>query len=276
VIARAVPLREALDGLQLGGKAVQLGAALRAGLPVPDGVVLPPGLVKAAVAGDTGAREALERLATTFDGPVAVRSSGIGEDGTTASFAGQHGTRLNVPAGGLVAAVVEVWRSGHSDGALAYRRAMGLDGTVAVAVVVQRLIAADRAGVMFTRHPIDGRHELVIEAAWGLGEAVVGGQVIPDRYHLAPTGEVIERVAGEKQVAVLRGPSGGTFLHPLPAEQMHRLCLSEQDLDALGRLAGACEVAMGPARDVEWAFDARGLHLLQCRPMTTVATLAAL
>ena len=276
MIADVVQLREAVDEGQLGGKAVQLGAALRAGLPVPDGVALPAGLVKRAGTDDADARGSLERLAASLAGPLAVRSSGIGEDGTTASFAGQHATCLNVPADGLVAAVADVWRSAHSDGALAYRRAMRVDSAVAVAVVAQQLVVAERAGVMFTRHPIDGRHEVVIEAAWGLGQAVVDGQVIPDRYHLAPTGEVIERVPGEKHVAVLRAPDGGTFSHPLPADRAHRLCLSEEDLAALRRLADACEAAMGPARDVEWAFDARGLHLLQCRPMTAVATLAAL
>ena len=275
MIPDVVPLCEAVDEGQLGGKAVQLGAALRAGLPVPDGVALPAGLVERAGTGEADARDALEGLAGSLGGPLAIRSSGIGEDGTTASFAGQHATCLNVPADGLVAAVADVWRSAHSSGALAYRRAMGVDGAVAVAVVAQRLVTAERAGVMFTRHPIDGRHERVIEAAWGLGQVVVDGQVIPDRYHLTPTGEVIERVPGEKHVAVYRVPDGGTFTHPLAAEQAQRLCLAEEDLAALGRLANACEAAMGPARDVEWAFDAGGLHLLQCRPMTTVATLAA-
>ena len=275
MIADVVPLGEAVDEGQLGGKAVQLGAALRAGLPVPDGVALPAGLVERAATGDTDARDALEGLAGSLEGPLAIRSSGIGEDGTTASFAGQHATCLNVTADGLVAAVADVWRSAHSDGALAYRRTMGVEGAVAVAVVAQRLVAAERAGVMFTRHPIDGRHERVSEGAWGLGQAVVDGQVIPDRYHLAPTGEVIARVPGAKHVAVLRAPDGGTFSHPLPAERAHRLCLADEDLAALGRLADACEAAMGPARDIEWAFDTSGLHLLQCRAMTTVATLAA-
>ena len=131
--------------------------------------------------------------------PLAVRSSAVGEDSEEASFAGQHLTCLNVrSAADGVAAVAAIWRSAHSDSALAYRRRLGLTDSPRIAVVVQQLVDADCAGVLFTRNPLDGADELVVEAAWGLGEAVVAGLVTPDRFRVARDGTVLERVAGTR------------------------------------------------------------------------------
>ena len=119
-------------------------------------------------------------------GPLAVRSSAVDEDGADASFAGQHLTLLNVPsADALGTALREIWWSANSDSAISYRKRVGLFTRPSVAVVVQVLLDPESAGVMFTRNPISGADERMIEASWGLGEAVVAGVVIPDSYRVA-------------------------------------------------------------------------------------------
>lgn len=193
----------ALDESQFGGKAVGLGAALRAGLPVPEGMALPELLVAAVAAGDPAAAAGLSRVRDSLPGPLAVRSSCVGEDSAAATFAGQHLTRLNVRSlDQLIEAVAAVWRSGCSESALAYRRKLGLEGAPRMGAVVQRLLDPEVSGVLFTRHPVTGADERVIEATWGLGEAVVQGLVIPDSYRLSPGGEVLERSPGSKPVTI--------------------------------------------------------------------------
>ena len=166
-----------------------------------------------------------------------------------------------------------IWRSAHTDSALAYRRRLGLTGTPRIAVVVQELVDADCAGVLFTRNPLDGADELVVEAAWGLGEAVVAGLVTPDRFRVARDGTVLERVAGEKDVAVTLAPEGGTQEVAISGERTRMLCLDDGRLAALARLAERCERVFSGARDLEWAFGGETLHLLQCRRVTTAAAL---
>ena len=267
----AVPLADALDERTFGGKAVQLGAAVRAGLPVPDGFALSADLVAAVAQVDRTAHETLDEIAERLAGPFAVRSSAVGEDSATASFAGQHATVLNVQGVAAIAeAVAAVWRSAWSESALAYRRRMGASGPVRTGVVVQRLVAADVAGVLFTRNPVSGADELVVEASWGLGEAVVQGLVVPDLYRVARTGEVIERRAGAKTVALRRLVDGGTRAEPVDPGLVARLCLADRHLAALSRMAIRCGDVFGPGpHDIEWAFEADAPYLLQRRPIAT-------
>lgn len=264
-----VPLAEARDEAALGGKAVQLGAALRAGLPVPPGVALAAGLVEAVAAGDPEARAELEGIGALVSGPVAVRSSAVGEDSAEASFAGQHLTQLNVrdPAG-LAEAVAAVWASARSEAALAYRLRLGIEGQPRTGVVVQRLLDPEVAGVLFTRNPLDGADERVVEASWGLGEAVVAGRVIPDRFRIARDGTVLERTPGWKPVALRPSASGGTVEEPVPAGLVEQLCLDDRRLAELHGLASRCEDSFGPGRDLEWAFAGHTVYLLQCRAVT--------
>jgi pyruvate,water dikinase len=264
----AVALAEAYDEGELGGKAVQLGAALRAGLPVPEGVALPAALVAAVAADDPAAVTELSAVRDSIPGPLAVRSSCAGEDSTAASFAGQHLTRLNVRSlDQLVEAVAAVWGSGRSASALAYRRKLGVEGDPRMGVVVQRLLDPEVAGVLFTRHPVTGADEHVIEATWGLGEAVVQGLVTPDRYRLSPTGEVLERSPGRKQVAIRARPDAAA-VEPVAAHLVQALCLDDRRLAALHSLARRCEEAFPGPSDLEWAFVDETLHLLQRRAIT--------
>ena len=114
-----------------------------------------------------------------------MRSSAVDEDGTDASFAGQHLTLLNVPsADDVPSALREIWWSANSDSAITYRQRVGLFTRPSVGVVIQTLLDPDVAGVMFTKNPVTGADERVIEASWGLGEAVVAGLVIPDTFRV--------------------------------------------------------------------------------------------
>jgi pyruvate,water dikinase len=125
---------------------------------------------------------------------------------------------------------------------------------------------------MFTQNPITGADERMIEASWGLGEAVVAGLVIPDNFRIARSGEVLERKPGLKKIAIRTLPDGGTVEQEVPAELAERLCLDDDQLAALHHLADRCEQVYGPARDIEWAFADGELYLLQCRAVTRVGS----
>jgi pyruvate, water dikinase len=265
-----VPLEQAHDEERYGGKAVNLGAALRAGLPVPRGVALGVEAVDALAAGDGAAGEQLSIwLAELGHARLAVRSSAVGEDSAEASFAGQHLTRLNVRGPGAVTiAVREVWASGRTSSALAYRRRLTLAGEPRVAVIVQELVLPECAGVLFTRNPLTGADERVIDAAWGLGEAVVSGLVTPDRWRLRRGGELVEEAIGEKDLEITWAPEGGTVEREVPADRASVPCLGAERLAALEDLAARCERWFEGPSDLEWAFTGTALHLLQRRAVT--------
>jgi Pyruvate phosphate dikinase, AMP/ATP-binding domain/Cyclic nucleotide-binding domain len=264
-----VPLEQALDESLFGSKAVGLGEAARAGLPLPPGVALSGAVVEAVAGGEKQAIEDVAKLVQTLASPLAVRSSAVDEDGAEASFAGQHMTLLNVPGVDAVAdALREIWWSANSDSAITYRQRVGLFRRPSVGVVVQSLLDPDCAGVMFTRNPMNGADERVIEASWGLGEAVVAGMVIPDNFRIDRSGQVLDRTPGLKKIAIRTLPEGGTFEEKLSPELAEQLCLDDTQLEDLHRLASRCEEVYGPARDIEWAFAGGQLYLLQCRAIT--------
>jgi pyruvate, water dikinase len=266
---RPTPLGDALEEAQFGGKAASLARSLRAGLPVPPGFALGTAHVDAVFEGHAAMVESLRAQFTGLAGPCAVRSSAIGEDSEEASFAGQHLTVLNVrDQDRVVEAVLEVRASAHTESARAYRRKLGMDDAPRIGVVVQRMIEPDCAGVMFTRNPIDGSDQRVIEASWGLGEAVVAGLVVPDNYALDGGGRVLRRTAGEKDIALRASADGGTVEEAVAEELATALCLSDQMLAQLHDLAGRCEAFFGKGLDLEWAFAGGTLYLLQCRAIT--------
>jgi pyruvate,water dikinase len=267
-----VPLVEATEESLYGAKALGLGDALRAGLPVPPGIALAGPEVDLIAAGDDAATTALRGALDDLPMPVAVRSSAVGEDSAGASFAGQHITVLNVPSVDEVeAAVRQVWWSANSDSAITYRKRLGVFERPSVGVVVQSLLQPEAAGVMFTRNPITGADERMIEASWGLGEAVVSGRVIPDSFTLARDGSVLSRRPGVKEFAIRGVPGGGTVDEKVSPELVESLCLDDEQLAALSALADDCERVYGPQRDIEWAFADGRLYLLQCRAVTVSA-----
>lgn len=267
---KVVPLARARETSLYGSKAVGLGDAARQRLPVPPGVALSGDLVDAVASGEDRAIDQVAKAIAPLAPPFAVRSSAVDEDGVAASFAGQHRTVLNVhSAADVPHAVREVWWYANSDAAITYRQRVGLFVRPSVGVVVQTLLDPAVAGVMFTEHPVTGDDERLIEASWGLGEAVVAGLVVPDHFRLDRSGRVLQRKAGRKRIAIRSLPSGGTFEEPVAAAQMSQLCLDDAQLAALSALALQCEKVYGPRRDIEWAFQAGTLYLLQCRAVTT-------
>ncbi len=271
-----VPLEKARDESIFGSKAVGLGEAARAGLPLPPGVALSGDIVEAVAAGEESAIRKVEKLVRPLGGPLAVRSSAVDEDGAEASFAGQHLTLLNVPScDELGDAVREVWWSANSDSAITYRQRVGLFTRPSVGVVVQSLLDPESAGVMFTQNPVTGADECVIEASWGLGEAVVAGLVIPDHYRVDRSGTVLERTPGLKKIAIRKLPEGGTYEEQLSKELSEQPCLDDDQVMELKQLADLCEQVYGPGRDIEWAIAGAQLYLLQCRAITRAGPSAA-
>lgn len=270
IASGACALAHAVDERTFGGKAAQLAVAAAAGLPVPPGVALSASFVEAVACGDPSAVEEMHSALIAVAAPYAVRSSAIGEDSQQASFAGQHMTRLGVgpEAEEVAEAVRQVFASAGSEVALAYRRRVGVEEDARTGVVVQRLVPAEVSGVLFTRNPLDGSDERVIESSWGLGQVVVEGVVIPDRFRVARGGLVLERVAGRKDVALELVDGGQIVERPVAAARVGTLCLDDGQLAALDSLAAACEEALGRERDIEFAFAAGALHLLQSRPLT--------
>jgi pyruvate,water dikinase len=268
---RVVPLADASEESAFGGKAVSLGAAIRAGLPVPPGVALGTTIVDRVGSGD---REAIGAVLSSPHIPharLAVRSSAVGEDSGDASFAGQHATRLNVHRATVHEAVHVVWASARTESALAYRARKGLPMQPKMAVVVQVLVEPVAAGVLFTRNPITGADERMIEASWGLGEAVVSGIVVPDRARLSPQGRVLDFEIGEKDVKIWYDGADGTVETPVDAALRQVRCIGDTHLAALNDLADRCQRVWGPDLDIEWALGGNDtVYLLQCRPITTL------
>ncbi len=272
-MTQVLPLEEALDTARFGSKATSLGQAIREGLPVPPGFALSGHVVEKVAASDPNAiRLVVERI-SNLGGPLAVRSSAVDEDGAATSFAGQHLTLLNVPSvDALPEALNRIWWSANSDSAISYRQRVGLFQRPIIGVVVQRLLEPEAAGVLFTRNPITGEDERMIEAGWGLGEAVVNGVVIPDNYRLDRRGRVLQQQPGVKKVMIRNVPGGGTVTEPVAEELVERSCLDENHLMKLNQLADRCEAVYGPARDIEWALFDGEIYLLQCRAITSLDT----
>jgi pyruvate,water dikinase len=269
-VKKVVPFTKARETPLYGSKAVGLGDAARQGLPVPPGVALSGALVEAVASEDDKAIEKVAKAIASLSAPFAVRSSAVDEDGAAASFAGQHLTVLNVhSAVDVPGAVREVWWSANSDSAITYRQRVGLFTRPSVGVIVQTLLNPAVAGVMFTEHPVTGADERLIEASWGLGEAVVAGLVVPDQFRVDRSGAVLGRKVGRKRIAIRSLPNGGTFEQQVPPAQVNQLSLDDVQLAALGELALRCEKVYGPRRDIEWAFQDGMLYLLQCRSITT-------
>ncbi len=208
------------------------------------------------------------------DAPVAVRSSATAEDLPFASFAGQQDTFLNVVgADAVLAAVRQCWASLWTDRAVSYRATHGISpAAVSLAVVVQQMVDAAVAGVLFTANPVTGRrHEAVIDASPGLGEAVVSGAVNPDHFVVdSATRRILERRTGSKRVAIRPLPGGGTERIEQTGSGS-RPCLDDAQLLALERLGRRAEVHFGAPQDLEWAIDGGGAAwLTQSRPITTL------
>lgn len=258
---------------EVGGKGLSLGLTAAAGLPVPPGFCVTATAYRRhsqTLRVDDPLRTAIDHAYRQLGGGlVAVRSSATAEDGAATSFAGQQETILGVSGlDEVIRAVERCWASLHTDRARAYRLKQGIaDAGLSMSVVVQRLVNADVAGVMFTRDPLDASGQLArIEASWGLGEAVVSGRVTPDRYQIERnTGKVRDQQVGRKTIQI--GANGEV---PVAPDQQNVLCLSEANLKSLAELGQRVEEFYRDPRDIEWAIANGVVYLLQARPITTV------
>ncbi|SDJ30629.1 pyruvate, water dikinase [Nonomuraea maritima] len=292
-----LPLDDAAADLATaGGKGASLARLARAGLPVPRGFHVTTHayrtfvagfraeVLRAAASGDPevipalfAAHEVPRELAADIlaayaelgeDVSVAVRSSATAEDLPGMSFAGQQDTYLNVRGDGLLDAVRRCWASLWNARAIAYRERNGVPhDDVALAVVVQELVDADAAGVMFTADPVTGaRDRTVINASWGLGEAVVGGQVTPDTVAVSG-GTVVESRIGDKTVMTVRTPDG-TEERPVPGALRGAPVLDDAEPVELARIGARVQDLYGVPMDVEWARRDGAFAILQARPIT--------
>jgi len=295
----------------VGGKAASLGELHGAGLPVPPAFVVTAETYRQfieesgieaelfeSVDIDTEDSEALEEAAARaqqlvcetplpdtvreeilaayddigVEASVAVRSSATAEDLPGASFAGQQETYLNITREELLDRVRDCWASLFTQRALYYRTEQGFaHDMVDIAVVVQQMVDAEKSGVMFTSHPSTGEPVVTIEAAWGLGEAVVSGAVTPDNYVIErETGDIREETVADKKVMHVRdGETGATVERSVPESQRDMRVLNGSELDDLVALGEKIERYYGSPQDVEWAMD-NGIYLLQSRPITTI------
>ncbi|HEY9855913.1 MAG TPA: phosphoenolpyruvate synthase, partial [Stenomitos sp.] len=204
---------------------------------------------------------------------VAVRSSATMEDSAKASFAGMNRSFLNVYGDDdLLQRIREVWASLYGARAVYYRAEQGMSGDPAIAVVVQRMVDAEKSGVLFTVNPTTERvNEIALDAAFGLGEVVVGGEVTPD--HLVVdkvTGKVLEREIGFKDFKLVRGELGESQRIPLSDEEAQQPVLTRDEINGLVQLAVRVEDHYGTPQDLEWAIEGGTVHLVQSRPITTL------
>ncbi|MFC7027548.1 phosphoenolpyruvate synthase [Halomicroarcula sp. GCM10025324] len=295
---------------EVGGKAASLGELTAAGLPVPSAFVVTADTYRSfieatgideelfeAVDVDTDDSHALaeaaeraqelilgtdlpasvrEDLLAAYDemgdADVAVRSSATAEDLPDASFAGQQDTYLNVSRADLLQRVKECWASLFTQRAIYYRKENGFDHDVVnIAVVVQEMVDAEKSGVMFTSHPSTGAPKAILEAAWGLGEAVVSGAVSPDNYVVdRASGEIEEVTVADKRVMCVRGDDGETIERSVPEEKREERVLSAEEIHRLIEVGETVEAHYDTPQDVEWAIFEDEVYLLQSRPITTI------
>jgi pyruvate,water dikinase len=273
-----------------GGKGASLARMSALGLPVPQGFVVPADALAQVVDVDAlraalpdpekaqaivRAAQPPAEIADAYtalgdDAPVAVRSSACAEDSETASYAGQQETYLYVHgADQVLERVRDCWASFFSERAIFYRQKKGSLEDLGMAVVVQRMVRSDVAGVLFTCDPVRGRRDrMVVEAVLGLGEAAVSGQVTPDHYILKRDGTVRKAQVARQPFAIVPGESGGTEERELGDEGAEQK-VGDDTLRELARIGDDLEQRLGGPQDIEWAVEGGEIYVLQARPVTT-------
>ncbi|MGI0132689.1 MAG: phosphoenolpyruvate synthase [Thermoplasmata archaeon] len=219
--------------------------------------------------------EACEKFAREHDVHFsAVRSSATAEDLEGASFAGLQETYLNMSGTDQVlSAIRRCWGSLFTARVLVYRTRKGFDHqSVRLAVLVQKMVDSVVSGILFTRDPNTGENHMIIEAGWGLGEAIVGGEVTPDHYVVdGATQRIIHKQIAQQRVRIVRAPQGGNLREDVPNEQREVQKISDEQIQRLASLARVIESHYRRPMDVEWCADAKSLYIVQARPVTTIA-----
>jgi phosphoenolpyruvate synthase/pyruvate phosphate dikinase len=268
ITKRLFSLAEANRLELVGGKGYALGEMIRAGFNVPEGFVL-------SVSSFKKMRPSLKtQLLSRFDELqvefVAVRSSAIKEDGAEVTWAGQLETYLNRNRDNLLQSIEECWKSANSIRAQSYAAQKGISSTK-VAVIVQEMIQSEVSGVAFSVHPISNNNaQVVIEAGFGLGEAVVSGQVTPDTYIVdKKAGRIVEKYISHQKRKLIRNSTGETVWEDISSHGDEQKLTNEQ-VEKLRRLTVELEVFFRFPVDVEWAISKGKIYILQSRPITTI------
>jgi len=203
---------------------------------------------------------------------VAVRSSATTEDLATASFAGQQETYTNIRGNKeLILAVKKCFASLFTARAVYYRHKKGFDKANALlSVVVQRMINSDKSGVIFTKNPMTGDNEIIIEAVWGLGEGIVSGKILPDHYVLSPNLDVKDKKISNKKIEILRAGDGTEKTINLSPEKSKHQVLTAAEISILGDLASKLEEHYKKPQDIEFAVENGEVFIVQTRPITTL------
>ena len=286
---------------EIGGKGLALSRLNASELPIPEWFAVPPAaftqslspaqrevlgsgeiaslaalLATLRPASEVSAELAAAVEAMAGDGKYfAVRSSAVEEDGAEHSFAGQLASYLFVDAKSVVDRVADVWRSGFSDRLLEYRRQRGMSAMPpgAPAVLVQRMVDAERAGVAFSADPVSGRRGLaVVCAVFGVGTSLVGGESDSDVYAVDRAGGIERQTIALKNIRHRFDPDGeeGVSAEAVPESMAEQPVLSPEQAAAVAALARSAAAVFGQPQDIEWAYEGDALFLLQSRPITTL------
>lgn len=247
----------------VGNKAAVLARLTALGYAVPDGFCV---TARVLAAGEERYRRQVLTAAQRLGSPWAARSSATVEDSPGHLFPGLFDTFLGLSDGeALLRAVATIAAGGRDQGVIAYAERLGVDpAAIRMAVLVQRLVPATAAGVAFSRHPVSGEGQVLVEANHGLGETVVDGSVDPDRFAVA-SGRVTTRTLGSKQVKAAVGQSGVQRRATTEQEQL-MAAISDDQAAAVAAVAEELERELGYPVDLEWAIAAGQLYVLQARP----------
>jgi len=262
-----VVLCDATEESVYGRKAVRFAQTSNAGLPIPVALAFPFTFVEAITYGSPGPRYLLDWVSKTVSAPVAVRSSSMDDFLDISGLNRRHPERLNIRTlVEVIDAIKSIWHEFHAGEAMLMRRQMGFTETPRVAVIIQEMVFADVAGLLFTRDPLTGLEEAVIEACWGHEEAVTAGLTEPDRYKVARDGTVLHSSAGNKDGAI-RFYECGMFQTVIGEEKSHALCLNKRQIGRLNQIALKCEKVFGKAQVIEWAIAGKRVYILQRSPV---------
>lgn len=265
----------ASDDKVVGGKMATLAQLSQREIPVPTGFTITNETHDQWVNGDTTVLGNIAAAYTRLGGKVAVRSSAIGEDGADTSFAGQFETILGVEgAFDVVEAVKSCWLSASNERSTLYRERNNI-GNLAMCVGVIQLVDAKAAGVAFSRHPVTGTDEILIEGTHGWGEALVSGQVTPDMFTVGNDGDhwqvVDTEVSHKEKVSAFSDRDRRIVLEDMPADLADEPSLSPEQVLELGALVSRMEYMAGYPVDVEWVLNHQSQFMIvQQRPITTL------
>ncbi|MBI5135116.1 hypothetical protein HZA86_02690 [Candidatus Uhrbacteria bacterium] len=266
------------DTPRAGGKAASLGELMKAGVAVTPGFVILTNAfewwttrkteIPSAVAQEI--QTSFQSLGSSF---VAVRSSATAEDSTSAAWAGMLATSLYTTKDTLLEHVKDCWASLSSARALAYRMKKGAKENILVAVVIQKMIESEKSGTAFSVHPVThDNNQLIIEAGWGLREAIVSGQITPNSYVVDKRSrQIVDKRTPPQSRALYRRKNGGIKWRTITGKQRAQQVLSDREIVELSEIILRIEDHFGFPCDIEWAFENGNFYILQSRPITTLS-----